>query len=114
MCSTVPVSANNADSLKSITAAACPSLSNCSIASIAACTSLAQRLFAWDVSDRELDVFYGAASTYAEILGPKGLQAYRALAEAEWANVPARTAEGKELAGYANELKTLARKGRLP
>jgi uncharacterized Zn finger protein len=60
--------------------------------------ALAQRLFAWDVSDRELDVFYGAASTYAEILGPKGLQAYRALAEAEWAKVPARTAGSKELA----------------
>lgn len=60
--------------------------------------ALATRLFAWDVSDRELDVFYGAASTYAEILGPKGLQAYRSLAEAEWANVPARTAGSKELA----------------
>lgn len=60
--------------------------------------ALAQRLFAWDVSDRELDVFYGAASTYAEILGPKGLQAYRALAEAEWAKVPALTAGSKELA----------------
>ena len=60
--------------------------------------ALARRLFAWDVSDRELDVFYGAASTYAEILGPKGLQAYRALAEAEWARVPVRTAGSKGLA----------------
>jgi hypothetical protein len=53
--------------------------------------ALAERFFAWDMSDRELDVFYGAAQTYAEILGPQGLQAYRALAEAAWAKVPAST-----------------------
>lgn len=53
--------------------------------------ALAGRFFAWDMSDRELDVFYGAAQTYAGILGPQGLQAYRALAEAAWAKVPAST-----------------------
>jgi uncharacterized Zn finger protein len=47
---------------------------------------LAARLF-----DRELngqwDVFYGAAATYASILGEKGLAVYRRLAEEEWKKI---------------------------
>ena len=47
---------------------------------------LAARLF-----DRELngqwDVFYGAAATYASILGERGLAVYRRLAEEEWKKI---------------------------
>jgi uncharacterized Zn finger protein len=49
---------------------------------------LARRLF-----ERELtsgwDIFSGAAETYAEVLGSRGLEQYRLLAEAEWSQVPA-------------------------
>lgn len=49
---------------------------------------LAERLFTWEMkSDHE--VFYGAADSYATILGDVGLAAYRRLTEAEWAKVPA-------------------------
>jgi uncharacterized Zn finger protein len=47
---------------------------------------LAARLF-----DRELngqwDLFYGAAATYASVLGEKGLAVYRRLAEEEWKKI---------------------------
>ena len=50
--------------------------------------SLAQRLFDWEMAS-EWDVFHGAARTYAEVLGPKGLATFRKLAEPVWAKVPA-------------------------
>jgi len=53
---------------------------------------LARRLFQWEMQS-DFDVFYGAAEQYAEILGAKGMKAYRELAETEWAKVPARTAK---------------------
>lgn len=51
--------------------------------------TLAKRLFAWELRT-PWDTFYGAAATYADVLGPSGLATYRELAEAEWARVPAR------------------------
>jgi tetratricopeptide (TPR) repeat protein len=48
---------------------------------------LARRLFAWELRT-DWDTFYGAAESYAGVLGKKGLDVYRKLAEAEWANVP--------------------------
>jgi uncharacterized Zn finger protein len=54
--------------------------------------NLAERLFRWELHS-DFDVFYGAAAQYATILGAKGMKAYRKLAEAEWARVPARTAK---------------------
>ncbi len=51
--------------------------------------ALARRLFSWEMRT-DWDTFYGAASTYAGVLGKKGLAAYRELAEAEWAKVPSR------------------------
>ena len=36
--------------------------------------------------------FFEAVFRYADILGPKGMEAYRKLASAEWKKVPARTA----------------------
>lgn len=50
--------------------------------------ALAARLFDWEISDGG-DVFYGAAETYADILGEKGLAVYRARAEARWQSLPA-------------------------
>ncbi len=50
--------------------------------------ALADRLFAWEV-DGDWEVFFGAAETYAEILGEKGLAVYRARAEAAWKTLPA-------------------------
>lgn len=62
---------------------------------LAACTArppdpeaLAERLFRAELAS-EVEVFYGAAMTYADILGPAGLAHYRRLAEAEWARLPA-------------------------
>lgn len=48
--------------------------------------ALARRLFAWELRT-DWDTFYGAAQTYADVFGKKGLATYRALAEAEWAQV---------------------------
>lgn len=50
--------------------------------------TLARRLFEWELRT-DWDTFYGAAKTYADVLGEKGLAVYRKLAEAEWAKVPA-------------------------
>lgn len=50
--------------------------------------ALARRLFEWELRT-DYDTFYGATEIYADVLGRKGLSVYRALAEAEWAKVPA-------------------------
>ena len=50
--------------------------------------ALARRLFEWELRT-DYDTFYGASETYAGVLGKKGLAVYQALAEAEWAKVPA-------------------------
>ncbi|MEK7667456.1 MAG: DUF6880 family protein, partial [Gemmatimonadota bacterium] len=50
--------------------------------------SLAQRLFEWELRT-PWDTFFDAVERYAGVLGKKGLAVYRALAEAEWARVPA-------------------------
>jgi len=55
---------------------------------------LARRLFAWELQD-DFDVFSNAAERYAQVLGSRGLNAYRQLAEAEWKKVPVRTAESR-------------------
>ena len=49
---------------------------------------LAERLFRWEL-EGDWDVFRGAAQRYADVLGEAGLAAYRRLAEAEWARIPA-------------------------
>lgn len=50
--------------------------------------ALARRLFEREL-DTDYDTFYGAAATYADVLGKKGLTVYRKLAELEWKKVPA-------------------------
>lgn len=49
---------------------------------------LARRLWEWELRG-EWDVFRGAVETYAGVLGRPGIAAYRQLAEAEWAKLPA-------------------------
>lgn len=62
---------------------------------LAACTRarpepelLAQRLFDWEMRS-DWEIFHGAVSRYAKVLGTGGLAHYRTLAEAEWSTVPA-------------------------
>jgi len=50
---------------------------------------LARRLFEWELVAGDLEIFYGAAGTYAGVLGEEGLAEYRRLAEAEWGRLPA-------------------------
>ena len=50
-------------------------------------TALAERLFDWEMRT-QFDTFYGAAGTYAKLLGERGLATYRRRAEAAWARVP--------------------------
>jgi len=45
---------------------------------------LAKRLFEWELGGG-WDTFHGAAETYADVLGQRGLAVYRKLAESEWA-----------------------------
>lgn len=53
---------------------------------------LAKSLFRFEM-DPESEIFYRALFTYADILGEEGIKAYREMAEAEWAKVPARTSK---------------------
>lgn len=49
--------------------------------------ALAARLFAWELRGH-YDTFYGAAESYADVLGEKGLAEYRRLVEQEWMKLP--------------------------
>jgi hypothetical protein len=66
--------------------------------------ALARRLFAWELRT-EWDTFYGAAATYAGVLGTRGLAVYRKLAEAEWAKVPSLR-PGQQSCGRSREVIT--------
>lgn len=50
--------------------------------------ALAGRLFDRERHAGDLDQFYGAAATYADVLGEAGLAEYRRLAQAEWDDLP--------------------------
>ncbi|MDB6017997.1 MAG: hypothetical protein JWR19_2486 [Pedosphaera sp.] len=56
---------------------------------------LAARLFDWEMRT-PWDTFYGAAGTYADVLGERGLATYGRLAEAAWARVPTVGPGGKD------------------
>ena len=49
--------------------------------------ALAARLFAWELRT-DWDTFFNAFATYADVLGPAGLAAYRRLAQAAWDKLP--------------------------
>lgn len=49
--------------------------------------ALAARLFEWELHS-DWETFYGAAATYADVLGERGLGVYRRLAEEVWGRVP--------------------------
>lgn len=50
--------------------------------------ALAAKLFERERHSGDLDVFYGAAATYSNVLGKKGAAEYRRLAQAEWDALP--------------------------
>ena len=49
--------------------------------------TLAERLFEWEMRS-DWEMFSGAASGYADVLGTAGMARYRALAEQEWQKMP--------------------------
>ena len=51
--------------------------------------ALARTLFERERHGGDLEVFYGALETYADVLGEMGLAEYRRLAQAEWDALPA-------------------------
>jgi len=76
--------------------------------------SLAKRLFDWEMRTA-FDTFYGAANTYAELLGEPGLAMYRSCAAAAWGSVPKLSPGEKDPEEYGrtyrikNIMETLAR-----
>ena len=50
--------------------------------------ALAHKLYERERHGGDLEVFYGALETYADVLGKVGLAEYRRLAEAEWTHCP--------------------------
>jgi uncharacterized Zn finger protein len=77
--------------------------------------ALARRLFEWEMRS-EWEFFGGAAESYADVLGQKGLAEYRRLAEAEWMHVPALQAGEDDAERFGRRfrithiMETLARK----
>jgi uncharacterized Zn finger protein len=48
--------------------------------------TLARRLFEWEIKS-DWEIFYGAATNYADVFGTEGLAEYRRLAELEWSAI---------------------------
>jgi len=65
---------------------------------------LAARLFDLELNS-EWDIFYGAAKTYAPILGEKGIAVYRRLAREKWAKIENSSSKREFL--QTNSLNTL-------
>ncbi len=55
--------------------------------------ALARNLYERERHEGDLEIFYGAAGTYADVLGDVGLAEYRRLAQQEWAELPPLGAE---------------------
>ena len=66
--------------------------------------ALAERLFRKEISSG-YDVFYGAAGTYADVLGPEGMATYRRLAEDRWAALRPLEPGVREDAGSSERFK---------
>ncbi|HXJ91508.1 MAG TPA: SWIM zinc finger family protein [Terriglobia bacterium] len=66
--------------------------------------ALAEKLFAWEMSS-DWEVFLGAAARYSKVLGAGGLAAYRKLAEAKWAKVPARGPGARDSGAYESHFR---------
>jgi len=75
---------------------------------------LAYKLLRWELEGPG-DAFYEAASRYADVLGEKGLAAYRRLVQKEWDKLPSRTPEDSPYDGETGRytltaiMKSLAR-----
>jgi len=66
--------------------------------------ALAERLFEWELATG-WDTFYGAAETYADVLGEKGLAVYRRLAEAEWEKMPPLTPGQMKIGSFGERFR---------
>jgi tetratricopeptide (TPR) repeat protein len=66
--------------------------------------ALARRLFTWEL-ETEWDTFFDAADTYGSILGKKGLDVYRQLAQDEWRRVPPLGRGGDVADGYVKRFR---------
>lgn len=62
---------------------------------------LARNLFEWELRS-EWEIFYGAVQQYADVLGKKALETYRALSERKWAKMRP-IGPGEEDLGYSRE-----------
>lgn len=65
---------------------------------------LAEKLFRWEITEH-LETFHNARQVYADILGKKGMQAYRSLVESEWSRVPALKAGSRSGDPYRNRFR---------
>ena len=69
--------------------------------------ALATRLFNWELRT-QWDTFFGAAQTYAGVLGERGLRVYRELARAQWAHIPALGPGAKDASDRGNRFRITA------
>jgi uncharacterized Zn finger protein len=58
--------------------------------------ALAAMLFDAERNGGDLEIFYGAAVTYADVLGEPGLAEYRRLAQSEWDTLPALSTDADD------------------
>jgi hypothetical protein len=65
---------------------------------------LAKKLFEWELNG-EWEVFYGAVTRYADVLGDKGLKVYAELAEKKWAAISALKAGDDKQSGIGNRFR---------
>jgi uncharacterized Zn finger protein len=69
--------------------------------------ALAKRLFEWELGGDD-DTFFDAVSTYADVLGERGLAEYRRLAEKEWADIPTLGPDPQNRPRYYGKRERLA------
>lgn len=66
--------------------------------------ALAKRLFDWELRSG-FDVFFDAVTSYADVLGKKGVAEYRRLAEEHWQKIPALGPSQSDRNQYGNRFR---------
>ena len=66
--------------------------------------ALAKRLFDWELRSG-FDVFFDAVTSYADVLGRKGVAEYRRLAEEHWQKIPALGPGQSDRDQYGNRFR---------
>lgn len=69
--------------------------------------ALAKRLFDWELRSG-FDVFFDAVTSYADVLGNKGVAEYRRLAEEHWQEIPALGPGQSDRNQYGNRFRITA------